>query len=84
MTTLQLIEGEVLPASRGGFARRPALGSARGVRRELAATYLELRRGEITEDHARTAAFILRCCLESLRIDEIEQRLTAIEKGTQP
>ena len=33
----QMLEGELLPAKRGGFIRRPSLGTARGVRRELAA-----------------------------------------------
>jgi len=76
----QAIEGEILPANRAVYARRPSLGNARGVRRELAALYLELRRGEIDERHATSGAYLLRCILESIRIDEIEQRLTALEE----
>jgi hypothetical protein len=85
MSNSQAIEGELLPASRrgsnlSGNRRRFRLTDARGVRRELAGLYAELRNDEIDSDKARTAAFILRCLLESLRLDEIEQRLTALEK----
>ncbi|WP_131112182.1 hypothetical protein [Sulfuricystis thermophila] len=76
----QPVEGELIPASRTGYSRRPSLGTARGVRRELASVYLELRRGEIDERHATSAAYLLRCVLESIRLDEIEQRLTALEE----
>ncbi|MCX8085606.1 MAG: hypothetical protein N3C63_01760 [Rhodocyclaceae bacterium] len=74
------LEGEIISASRTGYARRPSLGTARGVRRELAALYLELRRGQIDERHATASAYLLRCVLESIRLDEIEQRLTALEQ----
>lgn len=77
---VEVIEGEIVSASRTGYSRRPSLGTARGVRRELAALYLELRRGEIDERHATSAAYLLRCVLESIRLDEIEQRLTALEE----
>jgi hypothetical protein len=55
------------------------LTTARGIRKELAATYLEFRRGEIDEPHAKTATFILRTALEALAATEIEARLEALE-----
>lgn len=78
----QMLEGELLPAKRGGFIRRPSLGTARGVRRELAAVYLEFRRGGLDTEQAKTAGFLLRCLLESIRTDEIERRLCLLEEMT--
>lgn len=74
------LEGEVISACRTGYARRPSLGTARGVRRELAALYLELRRGEIDEKHATSAAYLLKTILEAIRLDEIETRLARLEE----
>jgi hypothetical protein len=78
----QILDGELLPAKRGGFSRRPALGTARGIRRELAACYLEFRRGDLDTEQAKTAGFLLRCLLESIRTDEIERRLCQLEDMT--
>lgn len=75
----QLIEGELLPAKPGGYVRKPSLGTARGVRRELAAVYLEFRRGELDTEQTKTAGFVLRCLLEAIRTDEIERRLIELE-----
>jgi hypothetical protein len=69
---------EVIP-NRRGYTRRPALTTARGIRKELAATYTEFRRGEIDEPHARTAAFLLRTMLEALAATEIEARVAVLE-----
>jgi hypothetical protein len=84
MGSEQAIEGELIPASRrganlSGSRRRFRLTDARGVRRELAGLYSELRNNEVDTDTARAAAFVLRCLLESLRLDEVEKRLTALE-----
>lgn len=77
----QSIEGEYLPAVPVPPKRRRfRLTDARGVRRELAGLYAELRNGELDLNTAKAAAFILRCLLESIRTDEIESRLQAIEK----
>ena len=78
----QILDGELLPAKRGGFIRRPSLGNARGIRRELAACYLEFRRGDLDTEQAKTAGFLLRCLLESIRTDEIERRLAELEERT--
>jgi len=59
--------------------RRFRLTDARGCRRELAALYAELRNGKVTDEHARAAAYVLRAVLESLRVDELEERLVALE-----
>jgi hypothetical protein len=78
----QIIEVvEVFP-NRRGYSRRPTLTTARGIRKELAATYLEFRRGEIDEPHAKTAAFLLRTMLEALAASEIESRLAVLEGKT--
>jgi hypothetical protein len=69
---------EIFP-NRRGYSRRPTLTNAKGVRRELAATYLEFRRGEIDEPHAKTATFILRTALEALAATEFETRLESLE-----
>ena len=61
-------------------ARRFRLTSARAVRRELAGLYAELRNGQVTEDHARAAGFLLRSLLEALRIDEVEARISELEE----
>lgn len=60
--------------------RRFRLTDARGVRRELAALYAELRNGEIKLHTAKAAGFLLRCLLESIRTDEIEHRLAELER----
>ena len=79
----QPIEGEVIQARLAPVKRRRfRLTDARGVRRELAGLYHELRNAEIGESEARTGAFILRCLLESIRMDEMETRLTALERRT--
>jgi hypothetical protein len=79
---LQAVEVvEVFP-NRRGYSRRPTLTTARGIRKELAATYLEFRRGEIDEPHAKTATFILRTALEAVAATEIEARLDALEGKT--
>jgi len=79
--TPQVLDGEVIP-----FVHAPApklrrfrLTSARAIRRELAALYAEFRNGSIDADGARTGAFILRCLLESVRTDELESRIVALE-----
>ena len=59
--------------------RRFRLTDARGVRRELAGLYAELRNDEVDADTVRIGAFVLRCLLESIRMDEMESRLTALE-----
>ena len=80
-TPSQSIEGELLPADPAPQPkrRRFRLTSAHGIRRELAALYGEFRNGDIDAEAARASAFILRCLLESLRIDEIDQRLKTLE-----
>jgi hypothetical protein len=72
---------EIIP-NRRGYSRRPTLTTARGIRKELAATYLEFRRGEVDEQHAKTAAFLLRTALEALAATEIETRLAMLEGKT--
>ena len=87
MNTLEILDGEWLPPDKGGVPplvkekkpRRVALGTARGIRRELACLYTDLMQGRIDTDAARTGGFLLRCTLESLRMDEIETRLAALE-----
>lgn len=79
------MEGEYLPAPTTAAAikrRRFRLTDARGVRRELAALYAEMRNGEIDTDTAKAGGFLLRCLLESIRTDEIEQRLNQLEAMT--
>ncbi len=79
----QPIEGEYLEATpAGAYIRRPALGTARGIRRELAQTYLEFRRGQIDAETTKTAVFTLRTILEAVRTDEIESRLAQLEEQT--
>lgn len=83
----QVLDGEYLPAPPGGAdrakRRRFRLTDARGVRRELAALYAEMRNGQIDLDTAKAGGFLLRCLLESIRTDEIEQRLTDLERISQ-
>ena len=79
----QAIDGEYLPVECGGVqpkSRRFRLTDARGVRRELAALYAEMRNGKIDLDTAKAGGFLLRCLLESIRTDEIEQRITQLER----
>lgn len=82
-TALQAIDGEYIPGQAGGAQakrRRFRLTDARGVRRELAALYAEMRNGEIDLDTAKAGGFLLRCLLESIRTDEIEQRISQLER----
>lgn len=74
----------MLPAIMAGQPgrRRFRLTDARGVRRELAGLYAEFRNGLVDVETAKAAGFLLRCLLESIRTDEIEQRLTTLEKMT--
>jgi len=78
-TRPQVVEVVEIIPNRRGYSRRPTLTTARGIRKELAATYLEFRRGEIDEPHAKTATFILRTALEAVAATEIEARLDALE-----
>lgn len=78
----QALEGEHIPADKAGAPpkrRRFRLTDARGVRRELAALYAELRNGETDIEMVKAGGFILRCLLESIRADEIERRITQLE-----
>lgn len=75
----ELLDAAPVVAGPGGFKRRPALGTARGIRRELAAVYLELRRGAIDLETAKASGFLLRTLLEAVRTDEIERRIDALE-----
>ncbi len=83
MSTVKAIEGEFLPAVVGRMPkrRRFALTTVRGVRKELAGLYAELRNNEVDMEKAKAAAYILRCILEALRLDEIERRLIGLEHG---
>lgn len=78
---LQVIEGTVIPFAPPPTpkVRRFRLTSARGIRRELSALYSEFRNGQIDADTARTGAFVLRTLLESVRVDELESRIAALE-----
>lgn len=77
----QALEGTLIPFTLAPVPkiRRFRLTSARGIRRELAALYAEFRNGALDADTTRTSAFVLRCLLESLRLDEIERRLSDLE-----
>jgi hypothetical protein len=77
----QVIEGEVLTKKIAPL-KRLALTNARAIRREMVSVYEDLRRGQMDNDTARTSAFVLRCVLESIRLDEVEQRLSELEKQT--
>lgn len=82
-TAVQAIDGEYIPGGGGGAQpkrRRFRLTDARGVRRELAALYAEMRNGQIDLDTAKAGGFLLRCLLESIRTDEIEQRISQLER----
>lgn len=70
-----------LPSKSGGppAPRRFRLTSARGVRKELAGLYGELRSGKVQPEVARAGGFILRTVLESLRLDEVERTLEQLE-----
>jgi hypothetical protein len=71
---------EIIPNR--GYSRRPTLTTARGIRKELAMLYMEHRRGEISESHAKTATFLLRTLLEAVAATEFETRLAALEGKT--
>jgi hypothetical protein len=78
----QPLEGEHLPAFMGGMPKRLRLTTARDVRRELHRLYGMLMAGQLDTDTARTGGFLLRTMLESIRTDELETRLTALEQST--
>jgi hypothetical protein len=81
MSIHEPVTGEFLPAQTTNMPKRLRLSTARDVRRELHRLYTLMMNGGIDTDTARTGGFLLRCSLESLRIDEIEGRLTNLEKG---
>lgn len=82
----QALEGQLILANNPKKAaprpRKFFLTSARAVRRELAAVYARLDRGDIDEDNAKARVVVLRAITESLRLDEIEKRLTSLESST--
>lgn len=81
---LQAVDGEYLPAVPGGSkVRRFRLTNARGIRRELAALYGELRNGMIDIETAKAGGFILRTLLEAVRTDDIDRRLMELEENDQ-
>jgi hypothetical protein len=59
--------------------KRLRLNTARDIRRELARLYSLSMNGSVTGEQARTGGFLLRCMLESLRLDELESRIIALE-----
>lgn len=62
--------------------KRLRLTTARDVRRELHRLYALLMDGKLDTDTARTGGFLLRTLLESIRTDELETRITALEDQT--
>lgn len=79
----QLLEGEVIFANKAPhLPKRLRLASARDIRRELARLYGQLLSGDIDNETARSAGFLLRTLLESVRVDEIERRLILLEQST--
>lgn len=59
--------------------RRFRLSTARDARRELARVYTMILHGEIEPDTARAAVGALRAVVETIRVDEFDQRLRALE-----
>lgn len=79
----EAIEGELIEAEPGPVRPKPRryrLTDARGIRRELSSLYSQYRNGDLTGEHARTCTFILRTLLESIRIDDIDNRLKSLEE----
>lgn len=62
-----------------GKRRRFRLTDARGVRRELAALYAELRNGEVDTTVAKVGATVLRAIMEAVELSDVETRLQALE-----
>ncbi|HSO84285.1 hypothetical protein [Thiocapsa sp.] len=61
--------------------RQYRLTSARQIRKELSRLYGELRTGQTDAETARTGAFLMRTILESIRVDQIETELDALEEA---
>lgn len=69
-------EREGTPARR----RKVRLGSAKEVRRELAAVYRSLVNGELDMAQAKVRASILYMMRAAIEADEIEQKLEQLEQ----
>lgn len=76
----QVVEGEHLPATP---AREPRLrlGSIREVRRELVKVYSMAKQGRIATQDASRLVFMLQALAGMIKDDELEQRITALEKA---
>lgn len=66
--------------SETGFRRKPRLTSVRGVRREMAALYLDLLHGRVSQKVAGSANGILLGIARTLESQELEERIDALEK----
>ena len=60
-------------------ARRFLLRTAREVRAEVAKVYREYRTGKIDGATARDSGYLLKIIIDSIRADELEQRVEALE-----
>lgn len=59
---------------------RKRLNTAKAIRQQLAKLYHDLSEGEITENKARTLAYIASIMLKAVEISELEEKLDTIEK----
>lgn len=62
-------------------ARRFLLRTAREVRAEVAKVYREYRTGKIDGATARDSGYLLKIIIDSIRADELEVRIEALERG---
>lgn len=75
MTTQQQVT--TLPTPR---VRPSRLGTASGVRRELARLYADARRSELNPAAAAKLAYILTCLHKAIETEIVEQRIAQLEK----
>lgn len=61
------------------FPERVRLSTARDARRELSRVYRLVMQEQVSPDLARAAVAALRAVVETIRVDEFDQRLRALE-----
>ncbi|WP_088505024.1 hypothetical protein [Burkholderia ubonensis] len=81
--TLQVVDSSSESGGTPGRRRKVRLGSAKEVRRELAAVYRSLVNGELDMAQAKVRASILYMMRAAIETDELEQKLDLLEQRTE-
>jgi hypothetical protein len=78
--SIQVIEGEVIPANTPARTPRLRLGSIREIRRELVKIYEAAKSGKMPTQDASRLTFMLQTLSSMIKDSELEERISILEK----